>query len=134
MKRKARPASPKRPATKSRPLTRVRQICLALPEATEKEAWGAPTFRVRDKLFAMYADDVHGDGRTALWLNAEPATQQEFIATDPEHFFSPPYVGGKGWIGIRLDRGLDWGVVAQFVREAYLLTAPKRLAGLLEEQ
>lgn len=81
----------------------------------------------------MYADDVHGDGRTALWLNAEAATQRQFVASDPERFFSPPYVGCKGWIGIRLDRGLDWEVVAQFVREAYLLTAPNRLATLLEE-
>lgn len=81
----------------------------------------------------MYADDVHGDGRTALWLNAEANTQRQFVASDPERFFSPPYVGCKGWIGIRLDRGLDWEVVAQFVREAYLLTAPKRLATLLEE-
>jgi hypothetical protein len=132
MPKKQQPA-PKRPPRKTGPLAKVRQICLALPEATEKEAWGAPTFRVRDKLFAMYADDVHGDGRTALWLNAEPATQKQFVASDPERFFSPPYVGCKGWIGIRLDRGLDWEVVAQFVREAYLRTAPKRLVALLEE-
>jgi hypothetical protein len=131
MPKKQRPA-PKRPR-KTDPLAKVRQICLALPEATEKEAWGAPTFRVRNKLFAMYADDVHGDGRTALWLNAEATTQKQFVASDPERFFAPPYVGCKGWIGIRLDRGLDWEVVAQFVREAYLLTAPKRLATLLEE-
>jgi predicted DNA-binding protein (MmcQ/YjbR family) len=115
------------------PLTSARRICLALPEATEKEAWGAPTFRVRDKIFAMYADNHHGDGRVALWLNAEAATQQQLIASDPERFFYPPYVGCKGWIGIRLDRGLDWDVVTQFVREAYRLTAPKRLAALLEE-
>jgi len=114
-------------------LAKVRQICLALPETTEKEAWGAPTFRVRDKLFAMYADDVHGDGRTALWLNTEADTQRQFIASNFVHFFSPPYVGCKGWLGVRLDRGLDWEVVAQFVREAYLLTAPKRLIALLEE-
>jgi len=132
-KKKARAAAPKGSRQKAGPLARARRICLALPEATEKEAWGAPTFRVRDKLFAMYADDVHGDGRTALWLNAEANTQRQFVASDPERFFSPPYVGCKGWIGIRLDRGLDWEVVAQFVREAYLLTAPKRLATLLEE-
>jgi len=115
------------------PLAKVRRICLALPEATEKEAWGAPTFRVRNKLFAMYAHDVHGDGRIAVWLNSDAATQQQLIASDPERFFSPPYVGSSGWIGIRLDRGLDWDVVAEFVLQAYRRTAPKRLAALLEE-
>jgi hypothetical protein len=124
----------KRTVRKTSPLAKARQICLALPEATEKEAWGAPTFRVREKLFAMYAHDVHGDGRTALWLNSDAATQQQFIASDPARFFSPPYVGCNGWIGIRLDRGLDWDVVVEFVRQAYLRTAPKRLATLVDEQ
>jgi predicted DNA-binding protein (MmcQ/YjbR family) len=123
--------APKRSASK-RPLARARRICLALPEATEKEAWGAPTFRVRDKIFAMYADNHHGDGRTALWLNCESATQQETIASDAERFFYPAYVGCKGWLGVRLDRGLDWDVVAEFVRAAYLRTAPKRLVALLD--
>src|SRR5262245_25153455 len=131
--KKERAAAPKRSSRSGRPLAKIRQICLALPEATEKEAWGAPTFRVRDKLFAMYADDVHGDRRTALWLNCESATQQQMIASDAERFFSPPYVGCKGWLGVRLDRGLDWDVVAEFVRAAYLRTAPKRLVALLDE-
>ena len=39
-------------AKKRDPLERARETCLALPEASEKEAWGAPTFRVRNKMFA----------------------------------------------------------------------------------
>jgi hypothetical protein len=87
------------------PLPRVRRICLALPEAHEKIAWGEPTFRVRDKLFAMFANNHHGDGRIALWCKAAPGAQEDLVAADPKHFFVPPYVGKAGWLGIRLDRG-----------------------------
>ena len=66
------------------PLKRVREICLALPDATEKEAWGAPTFRVRDKLFAHFRDDHHGDGRLAIWCKAPPGTQSILVESDPE--------------------------------------------------
>jgi TfoX/Sxy family transcriptional regulator of competence genes len=112
-------------------LARLRRLCLALPEAHEKEAWGAPTFRVRDKLFAYYVNDHHGDGRVAAWCKALHVDQQELVAADPERFFVPPYVGPSGWIGVRLDRGLDWGIVADLVAQAYRLTAPKRVLALL---
>jgi hypothetical protein len=118
---------------KIKPLVRVRKICLALPEATEKEAWGAPTFRVRDKIFVMFTDNHHDDGRVTLWCNAAPGAQAKWVATDPEVFFVPPYVGPRGWLGVHLDRGLDWDVVAEFVLEAYRATAPKRLLALLDE-
>ena len=94
-------------------LARTRKICLALPEATEKEAWGAPTFRVNDRMFAMFVDNHHQDERLA-------------VAGDPENFFVPPYVGKKGWLGVRLDRGLGWDIVAKIARQAYLGTAPAR--------
>lgn len=108
-------------------LTRVRKICLSLPETHEKVAWGAPTFRVSEKLFAMFAVDHHGDGRTALWCKAPPGAQEMLVEGDPENFFVPPYVGKGGWVGIRLDRGLDWGVVAGLVEEGWREAAPKRL-------
>jgi hypothetical protein len=113
-------------------LAHVRDICLALPEAQEKEAWGAPTFRVRDKLFAMYADNHHNDGRVALMCNATHDVQEALVEADPERFFVPPYVGPRGWIGVHLDKGLDWKVIAELVREAYRKTAPKRLRALLD--
>ena len=113
-------------------LTRVRKLCLALPEATEKIAWGAPTFRVRDKIFVMFVDNHHGDGRLALWCPAPPGAQQNWVATDPTHFFVPPYVGPSGWLGIRLDTGLPWEVVTELVQEGYRKIAPKRLCELLD--
>lgn len=108
-------------------LARVRRMCLALPEAHEKIAWGAPTFRVRDRQFAMLLDNHHGDGRLALWCKAPPGAQESLVGADPERFFVPPYVGPSGWLGIHLDRGLDWGVIAGLVRDGYLEAAPQRL-------
>ena len=118
---------------KTDPLTRVREICLALPEATEKEAWGRPTFRIRDKkMFAMYMDNHHDDGRLALWLNSAAEPRDLLVDADPERFFVPPYMGPGGWLGLRLDRKLDWDEVADFVEESYRLTAPMKLAALLD--
>jgi hypothetical protein len=127
----------KKPAKKKRParagaLARVRKMCLALPEAHEKTAWGAPTFRVRDRQFAMYLDNHHGDGRLALWCKAPPGAQEALVGADPERFFVPPYVGPSGWLGIHLDKGLDWGVIAGLVRDGYLEAAPKRLRAEVE--
>ena len=107
------------------PVDRLRAICLALPEATEKEAWGDPTFRVRDKIFAMLKQ---GDGRPSLWCKAPPGSQMVLVGADPGRFYVPPYVGHKGWVGMRLDRKPDWHEVAELVRRSYRLTAPKRLA------
>lgn len=112
-----------------RPTARLRAICLALPEATEKEAWGDPTFRVRDKIFAM---EKRGDGRVSLWCKAPEGSQMVLVGADPERFFVPPYVGHNGWIGMRLDRKPSWDEVAVVVRRSYRLIAPKKLAGLVE--
>lgn len=111
---------------------RLRRICLALPEATEKEAWGSPTYRVRDKMFAMFVEDHHGDGVTAVWLKAPAGIQEILVGAAPERFFRPPYVGHKGWIGIHLNRQTDWQEVADHVRESYCMTAPKRLLASLD--
>lgn len=108
----------------------LRSICLALPEATEKEAWGDPTFRVRDRIFAM---EKRGDGRVSVWCKAAPGSQAVLVGADPSLFFVPPYVGSKGWIGMRLDASPDWDEVAIIVRRSYRLTAPKKLAVQLGE-
>jgi len=112
-----------------KPIDRLRAICLALPEAVEKEAWGDPTFRVRGRIFAM---EKRGDGRISLWCKAPPGSQLVLTGADPERFFVPPYVGAKGWIGVRLDNGPDWEEVAALIRRSYRLIAPKRLAALVE--
>ena len=125
-------AHPRRVVTKPAILQRVRKLCLGLPETTEKEAWGGPTFRVRDKMIAMYVDDHHGDGRFALWIKSTPDAQEDLVALDPETFFIPPYVGPSGWIGMRLDRKPDWGVVEDLLLAGYRMVAPKRALALLE--
>lgn len=127
------PATQPRPPTASsaNQLARARRICLALPEAEEKEAWGAPTFRVKGRMFAMYVNNHHGDGRTALWLNAPLGVQKLLVEAEPEKFFIPPYQGPKGWIGVHLDRNSDADVEFH-VRQAYRLVAPKKLQALLD--
>jgi predicted DNA-binding protein (MmcQ/YjbR family) len=110
------------------PLSRLREICLAFPEATEKETWEAPTFRVRDKIFAM----VHPvNGAASFWCKAPPGAQTILVNAAPERFFVPPYVGRNGWIGVWLDAGLDWDEVRALVRRSYGLTAPRRLVAQL---
>ncbi|HYM01644.1 MAG TPA: MmcQ/YjbR family DNA-binding protein [Stellaceae bacterium] len=110
-------------------LDRLREICLALPEAVERETWDLPTFRVRDKIFAMSPVD---EGRLTVWCKAPPGSQIILVGADPERFFVPPYVGHKGWVGMWLDNRVKWREVAEIVKRSYRLTAPKRLATLLD--
>ena len=112
-----------------RALTRLRKLCLVLPEAHEVEAWGEPTFRVKNKLFAMYANagNHHGTGGHAVWLKAPPGNQALMVRTAPKRFFVPPYVGPSGWIGVRLDEDTDWDELRELLRDAWAMTAPKRL-------
>lgn len=112
-----------------RPLTRLRKLCLGLPESHEVEAWGEPTFRVGNKLFAMYAaaNNHHGGGRPAVWCKAGPGNQAFMVRAAPARFFVPPYVGPSGWIGIWLDAAVDWSELADLLRDSYRLVAPKRL-------
>jgi hypothetical protein len=120
------------PARRGDPLERLRTVCFALPEVTEKEAWGTPTFRVREKMFAMFADDHHGDGRIAVWCKAALGMQEILIDADAKRFFRPPYVGPSGWIGICLDGKVDWQEVHALLADAWRMTAPKKLAAMLE--
>jgi predicted DNA-binding protein (MmcQ/YjbR family) len=106
-------------------LARVRKICLALPDTEEKIAWGEPTFRVGGRLFAMFANDHHGDGRIALWCNAPEGAQRDLVASDTTHFFVPPYVGVGGWVGIRLDKKLSEKAIAAVIVQAYETTVAK---------
>jgi hypothetical protein len=107
----------------------VRDACLWLPEAEEFVSHAAPNFRVRGKTFATYVVNHHGDGRVALWLNVPAGVQELHIEAEPRHFFIPPYVGPRGWLGVILDRGIDWHRIARLVREAYEKVAPDALRG-----
>jgi hypothetical protein len=110
------------------PLERVREICLGLPEVSERLSHGSPTFFVGGKkTFVMYLDNHHDDGRLALWCAAPPGMQEALVEGEPEHYFRPPYVGHRGWIGVHLDKGLEWNEIAGAIEDAYLTIAPKRL-------
>lgn len=110
-------------------LNRLRAICLALPEASEQGGVGNPTFKVRDKIFAMRHQV---GGRMSLWCKAPPGAQAALIHTSPQHFFTPPYVGHHGWVGAWLDAELDWEQIADLIEESYRMTAPKRLSAQLD--
>ena len=108
-------------------LERLREICLSLPGATEKEAWGDPTWRVKDRIFAMQKGNYEG-GRPSVWFKAPPGGQTVLVASAPDRFFVPPYVGHKGWVGLWLDgRRVDWAELADLLEESHRLIAPKRL-------
>lgn len=110
-------------------LERVRELCLSLPETSERLSHGQPAFFIRGKRsFVMYLDNHHDDGRLALWCAAPEGMQEALVESTPEHYFRPPYVGHRGWIGVRLDRDLDWNDVAGAIEDAYLTVAPKQLS------
>jgi len=122
-----------------RVLARVRKICLALPESSERLSHGEPTFFVgaRDgkggKVFVMFSNDHHGDGKIALTCPAAPGAQAMLVEANPDVFYRPPYVGPAGWIGLRLDTGeVDWEEVSELIEESYRLVAPKRALRALE--
>jgi hypothetical protein len=115
--------------TSGRVLARIRRICLSFPETSERPSHGAPTFFIREKTtFVTVMDDHHGDGRFALWCAAPPGAQRMLVAARPDEFFVPPYVGHRGWIGVRLDRDLSYDEIARIIEDAYLAVAPRSLA------
>jgi hypothetical protein len=113
------------------PLETLRRLCLALPEVTERLSHGEPTWFIRGKkTFVMYADHHHDD-RLAFWCAAPEGAQEMLVSSDPDRFFVPPYVGVRGWLGVRLDvPGVDWDQIADLVTEAYRTVAPRKLATL----
>jgi hypothetical protein len=114
-------------------LERLRAICLGLPETTEEEAFGQPVFRVRGKSFADYHAARRRGHRAECWCKATLPGQAELVELNPDWFFVPPYIGPRGWVGIRLDApDLDWAMTESVLRAAYRLAAPKRLAALVD--
>jgi hypothetical protein len=115
-------------AGRQRIFERLRGLCLALPETNERLSHGQPTFFVRDKRpFVMVLRNHHGDGRFAIWCAAQDGLQEMLVEADPERFFRPPYVGHRGWLGVRLDRGVHWDELAGIVEDAYAEVAPPKL-------
>ncbi len=111
----------------------LRAICMALPEVTERLSHGAPTWFVRGRktFVTLWADGHHDDHFPHLWCAAPDGAQQALVAADPDRFFRPPYVGGRGWLGVRLDGEIEWDEIAELCRDAYCVVAPKSLAAKL---
>lgn len=114
------------------PLPRLRALCLALPEVTERPSHGEPAWFIRERRsFATYADHHHDD-HLAVWCAAPEGEQSLLIASDPERYLRPPYVGVRGWVGVYLDIPIDWDELADLIEDAYRTAAPKRLVALLD--
>jgi hypothetical protein len=116
------------------PVERLRALCLALPEVTERISHGEPTWFIRGKrTFVMYADHHHDD-RLAFWCAAPPGAQESLIASEPERYFRPPYVGYRGWVGVCLDVPIDWEEIADLVEDAYRTVAPRTMIAALDQR
>lgn len=113
-------------------MERLRDICLPLPAATEAEAFGAPSFQIRAKNFAMLHQP---EGRTSVWCKATQEFQQALVNSEPERYFAPPYLGPKGWVAAWLDAEMnpDWDEIEEIIIDSYRLIAPKQLVKQLDE-
>jgi len=109
---------------------RVREICFRFPEVTERASHGAPSFFVGRQFAAVWADGHHEHDFPHLWVAAPPGVQEELLQTS-DAFFRPPYVGPRGWVGVRIDDGTDWTEVEELVEDAYRTVAPRRLVAKL---
>lgn len=113
---------------------RLRAICLAFPGVTERLSHGAPAFFVTRQFLTIWTHGHHDDTFAHLWCAAPPGAQEALVARSPGWVFRPPYVGGRGWVGVRLDRALDWDQLAELCEDAYRAIAPVRLIGELDSR
>ena len=115
-------------------LDRLRSICATLPEVSERVSHGSPSFFVREKrsLCTFHEPGKHGEPSMSIWAPAPPGVQEQLVDDEPERFYRPPYVGLRGWIGVRLDHDPDWGEIEAIVRDSYRLVAPKTLVKRLD--
>lgn len=119
--------------TASKRLERLSEICLSLPQAVREDKGSHAAFSVSKKVFVYYLNDHHGDGIVGFCCKVLPGENEQLIASNPQKFYLPAYVGPRGWVALRLDRRtVDWTEVKELVRCSYLLTAPKRLAQIVE--
>jgi hypothetical protein len=133
MHRDPNPDLPYGPEDVAEATARLQSIAAALPEVSARLSHGAVTFFVRGKRTVCYlTDDHHGDGRLALVYPAPLGAQEELVRSEPERFFRPPYVGHRGWVGVRLDLEPDWDEVADIVVKAYRQVAPRTLVRQLD--
>ncbi len=106
-------------------LDRLRALCLTFPGTSERLSHGEPSWFVK-KQFVMFADHHH-DERVGFWAAAPEGAQSRWVGQHPERFFVPPYMGGRGWVGVYLDVAQDWDDLAEIIEAAYLQAAPVTL-------
>jgi hypothetical protein len=111
---------------------RVRKICMALPGVVEKVSHGAPAFYVTKQFVMLWVHGHHDNQFPHLWCAAPWGAQEQMMAEAPTRFFRPPYVGGRGWVGVRLDGRVDWGELEAICQDAYRTVAPKKLLALFD--
>ncbi len=121
-----------RPVRKADLEERIRRICLDLPGVTEKVSHGAPAFFAGKQFLMLWPDGHHDHCFPHLWCAAPPGVQDQLATTEPDRFFRPPYVGGRGWIGVRLDHDIDWEEMVMICQEAFRTVAPKKLVSALD--
>jgi predicted DNA-binding protein (MmcQ/YjbR family) len=113
-------------------LQHITEISLGFPDAVLQYKGPHASYLVRNKVFAYYLSNHHDDGIVGLNCKVLPGDNSALIRTDPVRFYMPPYVGPRGWVGLRLDVGeIDWNEVAELIQGSYQLTAPRRLAALV---
>jgi predicted DNA-binding protein (MmcQ/YjbR family) len=114
-------------------LKKLSGICLAFPGTARENKGSHAAFRVGKKVFVYYLNDHHGDGIVGFCCKVLPGDNKQLIASNPQKFYMPAYVGPQGWVALRLDRRtVDWSEVNELVRCSYMLNAPKRLARMVE--
>jgi hypothetical protein len=133
-KKKAKPAKKLASNTRAAALDRVRRMCLALPETSEVEAWGTPTFRVKGKIFVMASEGSHHNvDRPQAWILSVGVEQDFVLRARPDRYFKPPYVGPSGWIGAWLDKSPPWAEIEELIRDGWRRRAPKKLVAQLDD-
>ena len=111
---------------------RIRAICASLPGVTERLSHGAPAFFAGKQFLMLWPEGHHDHDFPHLWCAAPPGAQEELVTTEPDRFFRPPYVGTRGWVGVRLDRGVDWDELAAICEDAFRTVAAKKLVDALD--
>jgi hypothetical protein len=113
---------------------RIRAICMNLPGVTEKLSHGSPAFFAGRQFLMLWIDGHHDNAFPHLWCAAPPGVQDELVTSEPDRFFRPPYVGGRGWVGVRLDGVIDWKEIEAVCEEAFRTVATKKLVASLDSK
>lgn len=112
----------------------VRRICLDLPGVEERQSHGAPAFFAKKQFVHLWPDGHHDDQFPHLWCAAPPGVAADLVRRDGRRWFRPPYVGGRGWVGLRLDGDVDWAEVEDACVDAFRTVAPHALLNRLEDE